>query len=96
MKQQRPSGTRLDHKAADSGFIWEGVQGYHLTHLLELGVLVHQSRSHFGGGRYDPRVSHRQPVAGLDGASAQEDPVFCCSNVKGLNVVDMSLEQRSS
>jgi polygalacturonase len=27
---------------------------------------------------------------------AQEDPVFCCSNVKGLNVVDMALEQRSS
>ena len=31
-------------------------------------------------------------VAGI----AQEDPVFCCSNVKGLNVVDMALEQRSS
>ncbi len=25
----------------------------------------------------------------------QEDPLFCCSNVKGLNVIDMALEQRS-
>lgn len=26
----------------------------------------------------------------------QDDPLFCCSNVRGLNVVDMALEQRSS
>jgi polygalacturonase len=25
----------------------------------------------------------------------QEDPLFCCSNVKGLNVIDLALEQRS-